>query len=258
MSLHLFFDNLRKAHQIEGLVAVVVDNAQLTRENRMRASQSFTPLYDHETGRRPCRWSSNPTLIRRSSESSIASHKTAFPLKSKSGMQNASWETFKQTTSSLPPMHSSLPERRASHSPTASSAQPSQGQSLRRSISFTAPKLPERFLSPASRRDKSMPSMQLMTSSKSMPSMQLMTSSKVKRGDKKKSTSSRKSSNSLLGALGAMAPTTTTKNKKNGLSSSKSLRDALGAMAPTTTTKNKMPSSKRFTNTKDPQLQLRW
>jgi hypothetical protein len=195
MSLHLFFQNLRESLQIEGVVVIVDDNAQLTPENRIRASRSFATSHDHEKGRRPCRWSS--TLV---------SPKKASPLKSKkSGMHNASWENYKQTPSGLPQMDSSSrPNRSVSLSPPASPATPAP--LMIRSKSLTAPKLPERLLSPTSRR-------------------------KVKKGGDKNNSSSRKSSKSWRNVLGAMDPTTTIKNNK-----SSSKRSAFKR-----STKNKVP-----------------
>jgi hypothetical protein len=179
-----YFENLRNSLQIEGVVVIVDDNAQLTPENRRRASQSFGPSHDHETGRRPCRWSTSPIAPKKAS-----------PLKSKkSGMHNASCEAFKQTTSGLPPMdYSSRPKRSVSLSPTTSPVTPPLRPSLIRSKSFTAPKLPERILSPAGRR-------------------------KVKRGEDNNNSSSRKSSESWSDLLGVMAPTTTIKNNKSSSS----------------------------------------
>lgn len=241
--LHNYLSTLLNDHETaSSRVTIVVDNALLTAKARMRVTASFLSVGEDLEDRRNSRWSSTPTLRRSNSNPTSRppynhrqrhlslAHAAGDDVGSGSGGgggKNATWEDFRGQKSNdklfagLDGGHVNPPSSGGGSSSNNNSGNrgrkpPSGRGKLGKSNSFTAPKLPERFLSPHGSK-----------SSVSFNS-KLDKNSRIGKGRSRKnneSSSSQRSSrhhhhdsqrNSLRDALGPMSPLEGRRSKPEG------------------------------------------
>ena len=274
MSLYSFISDLKKSKSGAHIV-IVDDNAQLTRESRIRASKSFaTPT----TSSLRCRWSSNPALNnpfqspkqQRQKNASWGNQSSPNTTENNNKLQKNKEKPSLAMPSMVHPCYASPPrpeinKQRHHCSPLRvnvpvdkSPTSPKRRKHVKKSSSFTAPKLPERVLSPTGRSHSA--SLSTMMTAAAIASC---TSGLPLEGRSTKlHRPHRTNSDALRSALGAMAPTTTcsssrsSKSKKTKSRSSKS-RSSSSSSGSTKSNKISQPPAPQRTNSKELELTIK-
>ena len=246
MVLDEYIGKLLETHRLEkSQVNIIFDNAQMSRENHLRAWRSF----QHSNGskERICRWSSNPSLTHHSSPA-ILKTDSQQPLV---GSKNATWDVIEndkhqhqQQQQPQKQQPQGLNNSNKDKNPTlisSSRLQKRMNQQKRstpsRTSSFNAPKLPERLISPRSSRSAQR--------TISVSSLRARTPPPIKKSNHRHRNNRRSkerpvSDNNIL-SLSIDLPLDTAMQHEQGSnlrrsslgSHSSSVRDALGPMAPT-------------------------